>query len=214
MRVCPAGFAGKGACARCLSGFPTSGLGRRPERNIGAAMRSGRRHPNKAAKALTHRRFTPSLALLSLLFLSGQTVPKEEDLLRRQKESTQAWSDCLERALEPLAFGSESEEAAVERASADCRPQQNSLAAALKALIEWRLVQNGENAQVTTEVGADRAQRALDTAKRNLVEIIRNRRALPKVLSADPLGDAQLCRQAALLEGCRAAGGASAAVRL
>ena len=30
-------FAGKGACARCLSGFPTSGFGRCPERNIGAA---------------------------------------------------------------------------------------------------------------------------------------------------------------------------------
>jgi len=39
MRACPAGVPGKGACARCLSGFTTSGFGRRPERNIGGRMK-------------------------------------------------------------------------------------------------------------------------------------------------------------------------------
>lgn len=55
MRACPVGSADKGACARCFSGFPTSGFGRRSERYIGRReVEAEGRSPGVRERAVNH----------------------------------------------------------------------------------------------------------------------------------------------------------------
>lgn len=94
MRVCPAGFAGKGACACWFSRFSTSGSGRRPERNIGATIgKAANRRPVTGVLDMTRRIQIAGLILplaLSACLPTLQSLQQKEPVLTADSDHPQA----------------------------------------------------------------------------------------------------------------------------